>query len=204
VVSDGSFYYMDDQLLGHLQKFNLDGSVANGNLTTMAANSSGMAIDGTNLYVTFDSANTVGKFSTSGKVINSSLITGLGRPESIAADGHGHIFIVNNSAGTVGEYTTDGGVVNASLISGLSAPWGIAVDPDPTLNISQSNRVVFVEWPGTTNYSHFSLETNASLGNTNWVLDANITAANGTNVAALVTHTNKQLFFRLDTTNGGF
>jgi glutamate synthase domain-containing protein 3 len=88
-----------------------------------------IAISGSDLFVANLTSNTVGEYTTSGAVVNASLISGLSGPFGIAISGS-NLFVVNYDTGTVGEYTTSGAVVNASLISDLSDPTGIAIGPD--------------------------------------------------------------------------
>ena len=76
-------------------------------------------------------SSSIGEYTTSGAIINESLITGLQSPWGIALDGQGDLFVAsygNYGNGFIGEYTTSGAVINASLISGLSGPYGIALD----------------------------------------------------------------------------
>ncbi|HTU24583.1 MAG TPA: hypothetical protein VMF30_04250, partial [Pirellulales bacterium] len=72
----------------------------------------------------------VGEYTTSGTVVNATLISGLDDPEGIAVSG-GDLFITcNNSsllAGSIAEYTTSGALVNAALVTGLASPRGIAI-----------------------------------------------------------------------------
>jgi len=70
----------------------------------------------------------IGEFTTSGQVVNSSLISGLSQPYGITLDGSGNMYVAD-MYGTVGKYTTSGTIVNSSLITGLdSLSWAIAND----------------------------------------------------------------------------
>jgi hypothetical protein len=69
---------------------------------------------------------TVSEYSTSGTLINSSVLTGLYEPFGLVASGNDLFVSESNGPGTVGEYTTSGGTVNASLITGLGFSRGIA------------------------------------------------------------------------------
>ena len=70
---------------------------------------------------------TVGEYTTSGGVVNASLVSWLNKPDGIAVSGS-NLFVADPAGnGTIGEYTTSGAVVNASLVSGLNCPTGIAV-----------------------------------------------------------------------------
>jgi hypothetical protein len=71
---------------------------------------------------------TVGEYTTSGTVVNASLISGLNSPTSIAVSGNDLFVASFGSHGyTIGEYMTSGSTVNASLITGFDSPQGIAV-----------------------------------------------------------------------------
>ena len=78
------------------------------------------------IFVANSNNNTVGEYTTSGAVVNASLVSGLSDPYGIAVSGS-DLFVTNQNTGTIGEYTTSGAVVNASLVSGLSDPFGVAV-----------------------------------------------------------------------------
>jgi len=86
---------------------------------------------GQNIFVVNNGAGTIGEYTSSGAVVNASLVSGLNGPWGIAVSGT-NLFVTNNRNNTIGEYTTSGTVVNASLISGLNAPWGIAVVSVPS------------------------------------------------------------------------
>ena len=78
------------------------------------------------IFVASYDLGTVSEYTTSGVLLNASLISGLHRPAAIAVSGT-NLFVVIESTGTIGEYTTSGTTVNASLISGLNNPVAIAV-----------------------------------------------------------------------------
>jgi outer membrane protein assembly factor BamB len=91
----------------------------------------GIAVFGDKVFVVDASANTIGKYTTSGETVNPALISGLSFPSSIAVSG-GNLFVgtfdLRTETGTIGEYNaTTGATVNASLISGLNQPVGIAI-----------------------------------------------------------------------------
>jgi hypothetical protein len=69
----------------------------------------------------------IGEFTTSGQVVNSSLISGLSQPYGITLDGSGNMYIAD-MYGTIGKYTTSGATVNSSLITGLGISMAIAND----------------------------------------------------------------------------
>lgn len=92
----------------------------NANLITGLDHPSELCIDstGSDLFVVNDYSGTVGEYTTSGAVVNASLISGLIIPSNLALSGS-NLFVSSLNSATIGEYTTSGAVVNASLISGL-------------------------------------------------------------------------------------
>lgn len=71
----------------------------------------------------------IGEYVLSGTTVtavNTSLISGLAQPMSIAVSGS-NLFVLNSGAGTIDEYTTSGAVVKKSLITGLTGARGLAV-----------------------------------------------------------------------------
>ena len=77
------------------------------------------------IYVANENSGTIGEYTTSGAVVNTSLVSGLDIPKSITLSGS-NLFVAN-IMGPIGEYTTSGAVVNASLITnamGLDDPNG--------------------------------------------------------------------------------
>lgn len=100
-----------------------------------------IAVSGSNLYVA-GLAGPVGEYTTSGGVVNASLLSGLsggsqfGFPtyfSEVVASGS-DLFLLDPNSGIIGEYTTGGATVKQSLITGLSAPQGIVVSdsvPEP-------------------------------------------------------------------------
>jgi uncharacterized delta-60 repeat protein len=93
-------------------------------LVTGLADPGGIAVSGSNLFITDYANGVVGEYTTSGATVNAALVTGLVTPEAIAISGS-NLFVTSYSSGTVGEYTLSGTPVNPSLISGLAGPIGI-------------------------------------------------------------------------------
>jgi hypothetical protein len=90
-------------------------------------NPTGLAVDGDYLYVTEWHNGRVGKYTTSGGLVNASLISGLTYPGGVALDGRGGLFV--SSIDRVGAYTLSGVPVNGSLISGgYNSGVGLALD----------------------------------------------------------------------------
>ena len=93
-----------------------------------------MGLSGSNLYVeqfisipaALSEQDTIAEYTTSGAVVNPTLISGLANPDGIDFSGS-NLFVANNAFGTIGEYTTSGASINPSLISGLGHPHNIAV-----------------------------------------------------------------------------
>ncbi len=54
----------------------------------------------------------IGIYSPTGEPLNTNLVTGLGKPEGIAVDGNGYLYVACDSSGTISKFTTDGAVVN--------------------------------------------------------------------------------------------
>jgi hypothetical protein len=108
----------------------------NASLITGLYQPTGIAITGSDIFVTSYNGNpagggTIGEYTTSGGTVNASLISGLNGPFGVAVYGD-NLYVVNHGDGTIGEYTTAGDTVNASLVSGLYQPDGIAVVPEPS------------------------------------------------------------------------
>ena len=80
------------------------------------------------LYVSQQGNNTVAEYdATTGALINSTFITGVSNPFSLALSGN-NLFVAEFSGGRVGEYdATTGAAVNASFITGLSSPAAVAL-----------------------------------------------------------------------------
>src|SRR5262249_42788679 len=93
----------------------------------------GLAVSGDFLYAsnTGDPSGTIVKYTTSGALVNSALISGLSNPIGIAISGN-DLYVANWSGGTVGRYTTSGATVNANLLGlfspPLNYPGGLALD----------------------------------------------------------------------------
>ena len=68
----------------------------------------GIAVSGSDLFVTNFDKGTVGEYTTSGQIVNASLITGLGgfgTASAVAVSGT-DLYVGNWSKGTIGKYTT--------------------------------------------------------------------------------------------------
>ena len=103
------------------------GATINASLISGLNNPQSIAISGGDLFVLNQGSGSVGEYTTSGAVVNASLITGLGInvAEGITVSG-GDLFVVKDDGqdrqtgldkGLIGEYTTSGATVNASLVT---------------------------------------------------------------------------------------
>jgi hypothetical protein len=116
---------------GTIGEYTTSGATVNTALISSGLSDSfGIAVSGSNLFVTNFGGSTIGEYTTSGATVNVPLISGLSAPIGIAVDGS-DLFVVNSGANTVGEYTTSGATVNAALITGLDRPEAIAISPVP-------------------------------------------------------------------------
>ena len=113
---------------GKIGAYTTSGAVVNASLVSGLSQPVGIAVSGSNIYVTEKFNGTIGAYNTtSGAVVNANLVSGLNNPSGIAVSGS-NIYVVNEQNGTIGAYnTTSGAVVNANLVSGLNNPSGIAV-----------------------------------------------------------------------------
>ena len=76
---------------------------------------SGIAINGTNLFVAFYGAGQVGEYAFDGSTKNAALISGLNSPNGIAI--LNNVIYVSSDNGTVGAYDLDGTPINTNFIS---------------------------------------------------------------------------------------
>jgi hypothetical protein len=117
-----------------ISEYTTSGTLITSNLVgSLGGGASGIAVSGSELYVTNYSAGSIDEFTLGdipGTVISSnSLISGLEYPAGIAVSGS-DLFVTDadydDPSAATGEYTTSGATVNASLIPGYD-PYGIAV-----------------------------------------------------------------------------
>ena len=108
------------------------GAVVNASLVS-GLNPSGIAVSGSNLFVTNPATGKIGEYNAStGAVVNAALVSGLNDPWGIAVSGS-NLFVTNYTTGKIGEYNAStGAVVNPSLVSVSidqygNGPTGIAV-----------------------------------------------------------------------------
>jgi glucose/arabinose dehydrogenase len=104
---------------GTIGEYTTSGATVNASLISGLNQPFGIAVSGSNLFVTNSAGGTIGEYTTSGATVNASLIAGLNHPFGIAISGSELFVVTENGNGTIVEYTTSGATVNASLISGL-------------------------------------------------------------------------------------
>ena len=107
------------------------GAAINASLVSGLSEAFGIAVSGSDLFVSYGS-NTIGEYSAStGAAINASLVSGLNGPGGIAVSGLD--LYVSYGGNTIGEYNASTGApINASLVSGLNFPALIAVTNPPS------------------------------------------------------------------------
>jgi hypothetical protein len=114
---------------GTIGEYTTAGATVNPALISGLSRPFGIAVSGSDLFVTNAGNDTIGQYTTGGATVNPTLISGLSNPFGIAVSGS-DLFVVNAGSfgiGTIGQYTTAGATVNPALISGLSFPMAIAV-----------------------------------------------------------------------------
>src|SRR6185312_766206 len=110
---------------GTMKLFRLDRGL-NGLSTLLLVLLSTGAAYGDSIFVTSLGTGTIGEYTTSGAVVNASLVGGVGNHYGLAVSGS-DLFLTNFFSGTINEYATSGAMVNAALVMGLSGPYDIAV-----------------------------------------------------------------------------
>ena len=74
---------------------------------------------GNNLFVTNNNIQTIGEYTTSGAVVNASLVSGLNYPTRVVVSGS-DLFVLEDGNSTIGEYTMSGATVTEVYpVSGL-------------------------------------------------------------------------------------
>jgi hypothetical protein len=93
----------------------------------------GIAASGNNLFVCnyghYAVGDTISQYTTSGELVNASLITLAHAPFAVAVSGSDLYVATTDELGNavIGEYSTSGATVNASLITGVDYPLAMAV-----------------------------------------------------------------------------
>jgi len=140
--ADAQSLFVTDFGNGKIGAYTTSGDVVNASLVSGLSLPVGIAVSGSNIYVTEALNGTIGSYNTtSGAVVNANLVSGLNNPSGIAVSGS-NIYVVNEQNGTIGAYTTSGAVVNTNLVSGLNNPFGIAVSDSNIYVVSKRNGTI--------------------------------------------------------------
>jgi hypothetical protein len=114
---------------GSLGEYNLDGTTVNAALIPNVGDAGGIAVSGSDIFITGLDTGTIKAFTTSGATVNTSLVSGLNfagaQTGGIAVSGS-TIFMTTGFS-YVSAYTTSGAAINTGLITGLAGASAIAV-----------------------------------------------------------------------------
>lgn len=128
-----------------IAEYTTSGATVNASLIPGLTYPSGIAVSGTNLFITSgnntDTGEVLGEYTTSGGTVNASLVPNLGETSFIVVS-DSDIFVPNYFAGTIAEYTTSGTLVNASLISGLDYPTHLAISGSDIFVLNTGNGTI--------------------------------------------------------------
>lgn len=135
VAAIGGYIYAANYGSGSVGKYTLSGTPVNTALISGLETPMTVTADGDgNVYVGYSwgmwGLNKVGKYDSSGAVLNADLVVVPPAVTGLAVDG-GELY-VTYADGTVGAYSTSGDVLGAPLISGLGYACAIAVVPEPS------------------------------------------------------------------------
>ena len=127
--NNGNLFTVSGNTIG---EYRTSGAVVNANLIPNAGAiaSAGFAVSGGYIYFV-NGIGTVEQFTSSGSLVNDSLISGVNGLLGLAVSGN-NIYVTRgggngNNNGVVAQYTTSGVLINASLYSGLEIP-GVSVN----------------------------------------------------------------------------
>jgi DNA-binding beta-propeller fold protein YncE len=109
---------------GFIASYNLDGTLANASLISGLNFPVSAASSGGYIYEVNNSSITVGKYTTAGATVSSTLFTPINYPGAITVSEDGTTLFVattnfNSLDGRIGKYTSSGATINSSLITGL-------------------------------------------------------------------------------------
>ncbi len=143
IVASGGDLFVTSFGTGTIGEYNATtGATINGSLATGSLGGEPLyiAVSGGDLFVSDEYAGTISEYTTSGNLVNASLVTGV--YGTIAASG-GYLFVAKDGIGgtdtsSIAEYTTTGTLIDPSLVAGLNSPLGIAA----------SGQKLFVANPG--------------------------------------------------------
>jgi len=136
LLARGQVYVTNDTGPFTVSSFSASGSLLNsallnsGNSSLGLTNPVGIVVSGSTLYVANYGAGTVGEYTTSGALINASLVSGLYHPWGLALSGS-TLYVADNGTGTVSAYTVSGASATAdgsfTAITGQPQVMGVAV-----------------------------------------------------------------------------
>lgn len=137
IAVNGNYAYVTNKYINNsvttysIYKYNLTTSLGSSFITSGLNIPSAIAINGTSVYITNQSSNTIGQYKlTTGEVINSSFIsTGLNSPNGIAINGN-YIYVTNYNTTTNTGSTSLYNLTTGSFlgyITGLTSPGGISI-----------------------------------------------------------------------------
>jgi PEP-CTERM motif-containing protein len=115
---------------GTIGKYTTGGAVVNVALVSGVGNAFGIAVSGSNLFVT-SGEGTIGQYTTAGATVNPALVTGFRDGFGIAVSGS-DLFVTDRINNLIGAYTASGATINTELVSGLHTPSFITVVPEPS------------------------------------------------------------------------
>jgi hypothetical protein len=123
-VSGQIFVINDAQFVPSIIGYNFDGTYNTTVPLAENANPENLRTDGTNLFVVDEDGGSVGEYTASGGVVNTSLISGLTYPFAMAVSGT-NLFVADSHQ--IGKYSTTGAIINTNLVPGVAGGWGMAV-----------------------------------------------------------------------------
>jgi hypothetical protein len=140
IVVSGNDLFVSDELTGSIGEYTTAGATVNQDIVTGLPTVSSVqplsiAVSGNDIFVLTTAYNnqnqiigTIQEYTTTGLIVNQSVVTGIpdAEPQGIAVSGN-DLFVVNRAANLLAEYTTSGQLVNGALLSGLDSPIGISI-----------------------------------------------------------------------------
>ena len=121
----GAVYVWD--YYGTVRKYSGDGTLLNNSLISgQGVSYGGMTFHNGSLYLTEWSTRRIAQYTTSGAIVNASLVSGLDYATKPTFGGNGNMYVL--LAGKISEYTPTGSFVKNINISGLAYPGGLAMD----------------------------------------------------------------------------
>jgi hypothetical protein len=134
----GNTLFTSDSGAGTITAYNAFTGAAMGGFTTITGLSSplALAVSGSSIYVLsfseLDSFGMVSQYTTSGTLVNASLISGIEAPGGLTV-ANGNIYVSNlgdelvPGSGSISKFTLAGAVVNSSFVTGLDSPIGMTL-----------------------------------------------------------------------------